>query len=356
MRRLALLLSAAMLAQAPALAATVQQTDLVSDGSVAATIIDPNLVNPWGVAYGPGGAFWVSDNATGLTTLYDGTGAIQSLVVGIPAPAGQSGPSAPTGQVFNTTQDFAVTQNGVSGVPAFLFATEGGTISGWAPSVDFPSAVTAIDKSAEKAVYKGIAIATDANGVSTLLATNFNSGFVEMYDAQFNPLGQFRDQGDATTEPLPRDYAPYNVQVLQGHVFVTYAKQDSARHDSVSAPHAGFVDEVTPKGRLIRRIASHGALNAPWGLAIAPPAWGSLAGALLVGNFGDGTVSAYRIGSGSFITQLHQPHGAGRLRIDGLWALTQGTGALNADPTKIYFTAGPQGETHGVFGSLAYNP
>lgn len=353
-----LLSTAAMMAAggvlaAPASAASkVTETPLVSDGSVAKTITDPNLVNPWGIAYDPGGAFWVSDNVTGLTTLYDGTGAIQNLVVTIPPPAGASGPSAPTGQVYNATTDFTVTESGKTGAPAFIFATEDGTISGWAPSVDFARAVLAVDNSSKQAVYKGIAIQTAKSG-NLLFATNFRSGLVEIYDKSYKLLSTFRDVGKTGVTAIPKTYAPYNVQVLGGAIFVTYAKQDKAKHDSVSAPGAGFVDEVGPDGTLIARIASHKGLNAPWGLAIAPPAWGKLAGTLLVGNFGDGSVSAYDIASGTFKGSLANAAG-GKLSIDGLWGLSQGTGALKGDPTKIYFTAGPAGETHGVFGSLAF--
>ena len=343
---------AAFLSAPPALAGKqATQTNLVSDGFITTPVTDPNLVNPWGIAFGPGGAFWISDNGTGLTTLYSGTGAIENLVVTIPLPPGGSGHSAPTGQVFNATSDFVIKEGAKSAAPPFIFAAEDGTITGWSPSVDVNNAVIAVDNSASGAVYKGIAIYAGKSG-NTLLVTNFFSGFVELYDANYKKIGQFRDEGDGDEKPLPKNYAPYNVQVFGNHIFVTYAKQDKQKHDSISAPGAGFVDEVSITGHLIRRVAEHEGLNAPWGLAIAPAGFGNLAGALLVGNFGDGTVSAYRVADHKYLGQLRSAAG-GKLKIDGLWGLAAGGDAQGADPTKVYFTAGPQEETHGLFGSLS---
>ncbi len=336
-----------VLAAAPATANTVAKTNLTSDGKVHAAFIDKNLVNPWGISYSPTGEFWVSDNATGLTTLYDGTGAPQSLVVTIPAPAGGKGPSAPTGQVFNGSADFVVTESGNSGPAAFIFATEDGTISGWNPSVDVANAVTTIDNSASGAVYKGIALIP--NGSSTeLMVTNFRSGYVEIYDASFKSLGKFRDTG------LPADYAPYNVALLNNTIYVTYAKQDHARHDSVSGKGYGYVDVVSVNGTLLSRLVTHKGLNAPWGLALAPSSWGVDAGALLVGNFGDGSISLYNPTEGEFFGALGTV--SGELVIKGLWAIIPGNGGSGGSASELYFTAGFAHEKHGLLGSLTYTP
>jgi uncharacterized protein (TIGR03118 family) len=345
---------APLLLAAPAWAGTVTQTNLTSDGSVKAAFTDPNLVNPWGISYSPTGDFWVSDNATGLTTLYDGTGKPQSLVVTIPPGAGEKGPSAPTGQVFNSSStEFEVTEGGKTGAAAFIFATENGTVSGWSPSVDVANAVQAIDNSKSKAVYKAVAIVPTGSS-EELMVTNFRSGMVEIYDSNFKPVSQFRDTGAKGVKPIPADYAPYNVAVLNGNIYVTYAKQNHQKHDSKSGPHLGYVDQVAADGTLIKRIAARGALNAPWGLAIAPSSFGSFAGALLVGNFGDGWINAYSLTSGKYLGYLQTSKGP--LSIDGLWAIIPGNGGSGGSTSDLYFTAGPDGETHGLFGSLTYTP
>ncbi len=339
----------------PAGAASIVQTNLVSDGSVPAPIVDPNLVNPWGIALSPSGPFWVSDNNTGLTTLYNGEGQIQPLVVTIPPQAGGAGPSGPTGQVFNGTGEFTISANNVSGSAFFLFATENGTISGWNPNVSLNSAITVIDNSASRAVYKGLALYSDMTG-NYLLAANFRAGLVEVYDGSFHLVRAFRDIGKGAAVPaIPSSYAPFNVAVLRGHIYVSYAEVDASRHDNLNRPGAGFVDEVTIDGRLVRRIASHGLLDAPWGMAIAPHAWTKYAGALLVGNFGNGWIAAYDTHTGKTLGYLKAPNGY-LLTIPGLWGLIQGNGGSGGKKSEIYFTAGPAHETHGLLGSLTYAP
>jgi uncharacterized protein (TIGR03118 family) len=342
-----LILLTALLAGHQAAANTVAQANLTSDGKVTASFTDPNLVNPWGISYAPGGDFWVSDNATGLTTLYDGTGKPQSLVVTIPPPAGGHGPSAPTGQVYNAGPNFIVTESGKSGPAAFIFVTEDGTISGWSPTVDVENAVTAVDNSATKAVYKGIAI-VPAGSATELMVTNFRSGFVEIYDGTFKLTGQFRDTG------LPADYAPYNVAVLNNTIYVTYAKQNKAKHDSKSGVGFGYVDVVGADGTLVTRLVSKLGLNAPWGLALAPSSWGVDAGALLVGNFGDGSISLYNPSEGEFFGALATA--SGELIIKDLWAIVPGNGGAGGSASELYFTAGLAHEKHGLFGSLTYSP
>ncbi len=343
-----LLLLLAVFAAAPAFADSVTQTNLTSDGAVPAANTDPNLKNPWGISYSPTGAFWVSDNATGLTTLYDGTGAIQSLVVTIPAAAGANTTGSPSGQVFNASStDFAVTAGGKSGAAAFLFVTEDGTISGWSPSVDFGSAVVAVDHSAQSAVYKGMAIYTDAKGVNSLLVTDFHNNAVEVYDASFTLKASFRDS------TLPADYAPYNVAVLNDKIYVTYAKQDSAKHDSVSGKGFGAVERIDLAGHVKDRFLG-GDLNAPWALAMAPAGWGTLSKHLLVGNFGDGRITSFR----SHLQEGRQLRTASGkpVSIDGLWGLIPGNGGGAGSTSTLYFTAGTNAEADGLFGSLTYAP
>jgi uncharacterized protein (TIGR03118 family) len=347
---LALLVSTTILCR-PASAGEFVQTNLVSDGAVPAAVTDPNLVNPWGVAESPTGPFWVSDTGTGVSTLYNTTGEIQPLVVAIPSPPGDSGPSLPTGQVFNGTQGFQVTKAGKTGAPAFIFDTISGTISGWSPSVDSANAVIAVDNSAQHAAYLGLALYS-TKAATYLLATNFASGLVEVYDSNYNQISSFRDQGGKGVRPIPADYAPYNVAVVDGHIFVSYAKLDPATGKEKRGLGLGFVDEVTLKGKLVRRVASHGVLDAPWGMSAAPASFGRFAKALLVGNFGDGRISAFRVADGKFLGQLittNQTYFAE----PGLWAILPGNGGAGGDASSLYFTSGIDHEAHGLFGSLS---
>jgi len=344
-----LLLAALLSASLPALAeTTITETNLTSDGAVPAPVIDPNLKNPWGISFGPGGPFWVSDNATGLTTLYDGTGAIQQLVVAIPAAGGSKAAGSPTGQVFNPTSGFVVSANGQSGPASFIFVTEDGTISGWNFGVDQGSAVVTVDNSAKGATYKGCALYTNKKtGATYLLATNFRAGVVEVYDSTYKLVGKFRD----TT--LDRKLSPYNVAVLNGQIYVTYAEVDPVRHDSVAGVGKGAVELVNFSGKTVFRYV-HGKLNAPWGLVQAPAGFGPLAGRVLVGNFGDGTIDIF--------SPKLAPHGVlldttgGPLVIEGLWALIAGNGGKGGATDTIYFSAGINLENDGVLGALTVTP
>jgi uncharacterized protein (TIGR03118 family) len=324
------------------------ETNLVSDGSVAAAPISDNLINPWGISHSPTGPFWVSDNGTGVTTIYDGAGnpvrvAGQDAIT-IAAPAG-SDASAPTGQVFNLAgSGFEVTAHGVTAPSVFLFATEDGTISGWAPTVDPASSVIAVDNSAG-AVYKGLAIGTTAAG-TYLYAANFGNGTVDVFDSKFSQVKSFTDPN------LPPGYAPFNVQVLDNKLYVSFAEQDAAKHDDVAGPGHGFVDAFDLEGKLLDHVASRGVLNSPWGLDIAPKGFGQFSGDLLVGNFGDGTINAFDPKTDNFIGQLLGSNGD-PLQIEDLWALTNGTGSVGTNPNAVYFTAGGADEKHGLFGSLS---
>ena len=327
----------------PAWAVHFDITRLVSDGAVPAKTIDPDLVNPWGVATSATSPFWVADNGTGVSTLYNTAGAKLGLTVTIPGGA----PSAPTGMVFNSAAGANAFSVG-GAKSAFIFDSEDGIISAWAPSSGTNAAVAVI--SPIDAIYKGLAIGDDA-GQARLYAADFHNGAVEIYDDTFTKTGVLG--ADPT---LASGYAPFNVQVLNGELYVTYAKQDAAGEDEVAGAGLGFVDVFNLDGTFNRRIASEGdAVNAPWGLAIAPSSFGEFAGSLLVGNFGDGTISAFDSTSGDYLGKLLGAHGQ-PLAIDGLWALIRGNGARGGDLDKIYFTAGLNDEADGLFGALSLVP
>ena len=319
--------------------------NLVSDGAVPAPHVDPNLKNGWGVAFNPNGFQWVADNGTGKATLYDGNGVPQSLVVAIPGPGGAQG--APTGIVFSSSNDFMVTKGSVSGPSRFIFATEDGTISGWAPNVDPTHAILAVDSSASNAVYKGLALAANGNG-NFLYAADFHNGKIAVFDNKFHPAtlpGNFSDPH------LPPGFAPFGIQNLNGNLYVSYAKQNAELHDDVAGPGLGFVNIFNANGQLIRRIASRGSLNAPWGLALAPADFGIFSNSLLVGNFGDGRISAFDLPTGNFLGQMRGPDGK-RLVIDGLWGIAFGNGILNQPTNVLFFAAGPNGEKDGLYGRI----
>jgi uncharacterized protein (TIGR03118 family) len=315
--------------------------DLVADAAGAAPLTDASLVNGWGLSAGPTTPWWVSDNATNVSTLYNAGGAKQGLTVSVPG--------GPTGTVFNgAATDFVVSQGGKSGAARFLFATEGGQVLGWSPTVNGTTALVGADSSAAGAVYKGLAV---ANG--RLYATDFHNGRVDVFDNAFKPVSlPFRDP------KLPKGYAPFGIQALNGSIFVTYAKQDAAKKDDVAGGGAGYVDQFTPDGQLVARVASGGRKNAPpnapWGLALAPQGFGAFAGDLLVGNFGNGRISAYQDrGGGKWVYKGQLRRGDGTLiTIDGLWAIAFGNGAAAGPTTSLYFAAGPGGEAHGRFGAI----
>ncbi len=283
----------------------------------------------------------VSDNGTSASTLYNGSGAKQALTVSVPG--------APTGTVFNgAATDFVVSQNGKSGSARFLFATEGGQILGWSPTVNGTVAVPGAVSSANGAVYKGLATAADR-----LYATDFHDGRVDVFDNAFKPVSL-----PFTDAKLPKGYAPFGIQAIGTSIFVTYAKQDAAKKDDVPGGGAGSVDQFTLDGRLVARVASGGRKNAPpnapWGLAMAPASFGVFSGDLLIGNFGNGRISAYQDRGGGKWVYKGQLRRADQtlITIDGLWALGFGNGAAGGPTTSLYFAAGPDGEAHGLFGSI----
>jgi uncharacterized protein (TIGR03118 family) len=316
---------------------------LVSDTpATPAASTDPSLVNAWGLSAGPTTPWWVSDNGTNVSTLYSGTGAKTALTVSVPG--------APTGTVFNASPtDFSVSQGGASGAARFLFSTEGGTILGWTPSVNGTVALTGADRSNVSAVYKGLATANDR-----LYAADFHNGRVDVFDSSFKLISTPGAFGDPK---IAKGFAPFGIQTLEGNIFVTYAKQDAAAHDDVPVPGQAYVDEFTPDGQLVAHVVNSGKknapLNAPWGLALAPADFGAFGGDLLVGNFGNGRVSAYTKRGDAWVYkgQLRTANGT-PIVIDGLWALAFGNGSAAGPTNTLYFASGPAAEQHGLFGSI----
>jgi uncharacterized protein (TIGR03118 family) len=336
------------------------QTNLVSDIPGLAAHTDPNLKNPWGTSVGPGSPIWVSDNHAGVTTLYDGAGNPQPLVVGIPAPpsAGQGAVGAPTGQTFNTfdpaSSDFVITKNGGSGPAFFLFATEDGTIAGWNPSVDRAHAVIAVDRSTATnsagdvgALYKGLALVSTPTG-KPLYASNFRFGTVDVFDSHFNLVNSFTDS------TVPAGFSPFGIHNIAGKLFVTFAKQGPGKEDDVAGPGNGFVDVFAPNGDLLQRLVSRGKLDSPWAVTLAPPSFGAFGGDILVGNFGNGRINAYDPTSGDFQGKVSRPAG-GPIVIDGLWGLRFAPATPGAGPNTLFFTAGLNHEADGLFGTIVPN-
>jgi uncharacterized protein (TIGR03118 family) len=342
----------------PAAAQFYAQHNLVSDdvNVVPADLGDQDLVNAWGLVAGPGTPgtpWWVANNGTATSTLYNGTtGAKVALTVTVPGAMGQQ--SAPTGLVFNGGTGFDVTDSAGTSPARFIFASEDGTISGFKGGT---LAILAVDNSASGAVYKGLAI-DDPTAGNFLYATNFHAGTIDVFDRAFNPVvipGGFTDPN------LPNGYAPFGIRSLGGVIYVTYALQDAAKHDDVPGQGHGYVDAFDPAGKLLRRVASKGQLNSPWGLALAPDAFGTFSNDLLIGNFGNGRIHAFDptrfTGTGEFQSRgpLHSADGP-PIAIDGLWSLAFGNGGNAGPTTTLFFTAGPFGEQHGLFGSLVLAP
>ncbi|MEI5999579.1 TIGR03118 family protein [Paraburkholderia bengalensis] len=327
---------------------TFTATTLVSDGAIAAPHTDPNLKNAWGVAFNPKGFVWVADNATNVATLYDGNGVPQSLVVTIPD--GTNGTASPTGIVFNGTQSFSVTQNGKTGIAAFIFAGEGGTITAWAPAVGPTNAFTMYDDGAGGAVYKGLALAA-SNGNNFLYATDFHNNKIDVFDGSFKKVAM---PGGFTDPAIPAGFAPFGIQLIGSNLFVTYAKQDEDRHDDVAGAGLGMVDVYDTAGNLKQHFATGGPLNAPWGIAQAPGAFGTFSGAILIGNFGDGTINAFDASSGKSMGPL-MSHGSAIVE-HGLWGLAFGNNLSNQPSTTLFFAAGPNDEADGLYGRIDLNP
>ena len=312
-----------------------KKRNLVSDIDGVARITDANLVNPCGLAFGPATPAWVADNRTDVSTLYSG-GVRKSIPVTLPLVVGIPG-GAPTGVVFNATPGFKV--NGAAA--HFIFDSEAGTITAWNAGTQ---AVT--EATTPGAIYKGLAIASKG-GTTMLYAANFHAGTIDVFNDSFAPVtvpGGFVDPN------LPAGFAPFNIQEIAGRLVVAYAQQDADAEDEVAGAGLGYVDVFDTSGHLLRRLVSQGALNAPWGLAVAPRHFGPFSGDLLVGNFGDGAINAYDPRTGAFRGTLQNKDG-NQIKINGLWALRFGNGVIGT-PQTLLFTAGIGDEDHGLFGEI----
>jgi uncharacterized protein (TIGR03118 family) len=345
---LAVFISLALASLAVAQGSGFQQTNLVSDIPGVAERVDSNLVNPWGIVASPSNTIWIADNGTGVSTLYSPTGAKvpsgNPLVVTIPPSSTSTEGGNPTGIVFNGAGGFVVSEGNLSGSSFFIFASEDGVISGWNPQVTLDHAVVAVDNGARAAVYKGAALGV-APGGARLFVNNFHTGTVEIYDSNFSRI----DGANKFVDPnLPSGFAPFGIRNINGLIYVTYAKQDAAKHDDVAGPGHGFVNVFDTQGNFIKRLISRGELNSPWGLALAPADFGAFGNALLVGNFGNGLIHAYDPNSGAFLGTLLKPGGR-TVRIDGLWGL------FFIDK-RLFFTAGIDDEAHGLFGLIKATP
>jgi uncharacterized protein (TIGR03118 family) len=327
------------------------QRNLVADIAGQAEVTDPNLVNPWGVAFSGTGAFWVSNQGKGNSTLYNGSGTITPLVVPVPA-ASSTAQGTPTGQVFNGTAT-AFLLPGINRAASFIFDTEDGTISGWANGINATNtAAIMVNNSASGAVYTGLAIGSNAAGALLLYAANFNSGKIDVFDNKYNATTV---TGGFTDANVPAGFAPYNIWPVGGKLYVLYAQQDSKKQVSVAGAGAGYVDVFDFDGNLQKRLISGGALNAPWGVALAPATFGAFAGNLLVGNFGDGKINAFDVNTGALTGTLQDSKGNPIVN-QGLWALIFGNGGSGGDKNILYITAGPSfGDTkvHGLLAAIA---
>lgn len=316
------------------------QSNLTADQAGVAAHTDAQLSNPWGISFIPGDVFWIANNNGGTSTTYDAAGNKQSITTGIPVAANNPcNPACPTGNVANTvTTDF--------GGATFIFDTEDGVIASWNGTAN---AVTKVDNSGvgAGAVYKGLALVSNSQG-NFLLAANFRSGAVEVYDHNFHAATL---SGGTFTDPnLPTGYAPHGIHVINGLVFVAYAAQDAPKHDPMIGAGLGLVDIFQTDGTFKTRMATGGTLNAPWGVVLTSANFGKFSNDLLVGNFGDGTINAYD-SNGNFLAQLMDSNGH-VITNPGLWDLVFGAGGSSGDPNTLYFTAGSATQNHGLFASL----
>jgi uncharacterized protein (TIGR03118 family) len=325
------------------------QTNLVSDLPGIATITDPDLVNPWGITFSSTSPFWVSDNVSGKATLYSGDvsgSAFTKAALTVTIPGG-----SPTGTVFNGTTDFRIpAPNNTTAVARFLWATQTGAIVGWSGGTNVQTPV-AVD-----AVYTGLAIGfVTANNVTSnyLYAADFEHNKIDVYDGTFHSATAF--DGSFSDPNIPNSYSPFNIQSLGGKLYVSYAQQNHKSPDEETDRGSGFVDVYDTSGNLLQRLIKGNHLVAPWGMALAPATFGAFSNALIVGNFGDGQLHAYDPDSGKYLGEFNDESGQ-PLVIDGLWGIIFGNGGSGGDKNALYFAAGPDDETHGLFGSLRLVP
>ena len=322
-----------------------QVTNLTSDiPNVGSAPTDPDLVNPWGLVPNPTGFWWVSDNHTGKSTLYDLAGIKQSLIVDIPQWDGSPGGN-PDGIVFNSTTDFEI----VPGKPGiFLFSTEDGTIQAWNPQVARNSTEIMFNGWPD-AEYKGMALGV-AGGANYIYAANFKAGTVDVFDAHYQPHSF--GSGAFTDNTIPVGYAPFNVFNVNGNIVVSYALPDDDKEDDVPGPGHGYLRVYDSQGNLLQRLPHVFQLNSPWGMAVAPSNWGTFSGKLLVGQFGSGAIAAFDLAKNTFVGVLQDTDGL-PIRINGLWGLSYGNGGQAGPTDTLFFAAGYFGEEHGMFGSIA---
>jgi uncharacterized protein (TIGR03118 family) len=324
---------------------------LISDGSVTATTVDAQLKNPWGIVIATGFPAWVANNATQSSTIYDGTGRPLPLIVSINA--GVNGDADSTGIVANpAAADFVVTNGTLTGASRFIFDGEGGTINAWAPTVDGTHALVMYDDAAGGAIYTGLAVASDG-GVNRLYAADFHNKKVDVFDREFKKTTV---TGGFTDTTLPANYAPFGIQAVQiagtTRIVVTYAQRPVAGDDEVTGAGLGLVNVFDVQGTLVTHLVPVGGkLNAPWGVTLAPANYGTLSGALLIGNFGDGVINGYDPTTGTFVAAISDSNGT-PIATPGLWGIAFGNGARNQPTTTLYFAAGVGGETGGLYGRI----
>jgi len=339
-------------------ALVVDKSEVVASSKIA----DANLQNPWGIAIATGLPFWIADNNSNLATLYSGAGDIETQEVtgspgkGIAIPASAAGVQAnPTGQVYNGSGGFLIATSNGQETALFMFAGEGGTIAGWATDSG-STAVTVYDdgvaNGANHAVYKGLALGT-VNGATFLYATDLHNNKVDVFDTNFSkPVDM---QGKFVDPAIPQGFVPFGITAVNNQLYVTYAMQDTAKHDEVTGAGLGYVDLFDLAGNLVSRFASTGVLNAPWGIAVAPNGWGSLAGDVLIGNFGDGKINIFKPNGTQLATSLGSLKGSNGqpFAFPGLWSLVFGNGDSDKPLTALFYTAGFASQTDGVFGTIS---
>jgi uncharacterized protein (TIGR03118 family) len=339
-------------------------TALVADKSevvASAKTVDANLQNPWGIAVATGLPFWIADNNSNLTTLYSGAGDKETQEItgssstGIAIPASAAGvPANPTGQVYNGTGSFLIATSKGQESALFLFDGEGGTIAGWAMDSG-STTVTAYDdgiaNGANHAVYKGLALGT-VNGATFLYATDLHNNKVDVFDTNFSKPADM--QGKFVDPTIPQGFVPFGISAVNNQLYVTYAMQDTAKHDEVAGAGMGYVDVFDLSGNFVSRFASAGALNAPWGIAVAPSGWGSIAGDVLIGNFGDGKINVFKTNGTQLATSVGSLKGSGgqAFAFPGLWSLVFGNGDSDKPLKTLFYTAGFASQTDGVFGTI----
>jgi uncharacterized protein (TIGR03118 family) len=324
---------------------------LVTDSGTGALHADADLVNGWGVAFNPSGYVWVADEGTGKSTLYDGDGVKQSSPI-VTMQAGALHAANPSGIVYNGTSGFGITSGNLSGTPPFIFATLQGQIEAWSPTVNLNQAYSIVDNGAAGASYTGLAIGVDTSSADLLFAANFSQGRVDVFGATYaitTTAGGFSDPA------LPAGYAPFGIQSIGGSVYVAYAMFDDTTKQAQKGAGLGIVDVFDTQGTLVKRLVGPGgALDAPWGMAMAPANFGPLSGKLLVGNFGDGKINAFDPTTGALAGFVKNNDGTA-IVVDGLWGIAFGNGLHDQPTNTLFYAAGPDDEQQGLYGRIDLN-